>query len=69
MLKGKTSLNKKQLTNKNWLVVLLIIVVLLGIFFRITNIDQKPYWHDEIYTSLRISGYTSAEVTENLQTK
>lgn len=47
--------------NQKWLILLLIIVIILGIFFRLNNIDLKPYWHDEIYTSLRISGRTGDE--------
>ena len=49
-----------------WLNVLLIIVLMLGIFLRFENLDQKPYWHDEIYTSLRVSGYRTAEVVQDL---
>ncbi|NJN88836.1 MAG: hypothetical protein HC881_24335, partial [Leptolyngbyaceae cyanobacterium SL_7_1] len=33
---------------------------------RFTNLDQKPYWHDEIYTSLRASGYTAEEAIQAL---
>lgn len=36
--------------------VFLIIVLILGIFFRFVNLDQKIYWQDEVATSLRISG-------------
>ena len=46
---------------RKWL-VLLIIVLIFGIFFRFANIDKKIYWHDETYTSLRIAGYTEQEV-------
>ena len=38
----------------------------MGIFFRFVNLERKVYWHDEAYTSLRISGYTSAEVKQHL---
>ncbi len=37
----------------------------LGILFRWGNLYQV-YWHDEAYTSLRLSGYTSIEVKQNL---
>ncbi len=37
------------------------IVILLGIFFRFSNIDKKVYWHDEVFTSLHISGFLSSE--------
>jgi len=35
----------------------------MGVFFRFDNLDQKVYWHDEVYTSLRISGYNGETVT------
>ncbi|MGB5769203.1 MAG: glycosyltransferase family 39 protein, partial [Crocosphaera sp.] len=37
------------------------IIILLGIFFRFTNIAEKVYWHDEIFTSLHITGFLSSE--------
>jgi uncharacterized membrane protein len=45
---------------------LLVTVIALGIFFRFVNLDQKPYWHDETFTSLRVSGYRLAEATQQL---
>jgi uncharacterized membrane protein len=46
----------------------LIIVVLLaiGVFFRFFNLDGKFYWYDEVFTSLRISGYTEAEAVQQV---
>lgn len=49
-----------------WFRFLIISLLALGIFFRFTNLDQKIYWMDETYTSLRISGYTEAEVAQQL---
>lgn len=46
-----------------WLIAVLLI---LGIFFRFYHLDQKFYWYDETFTSLRISGYTEAEVVEQV---
>jgi uncharacterized membrane protein len=43
------------------LFILSLIILCIGIAFRVTNIDRKVYWHDEAYTSLRISGYTMKE--------
>jgi uncharacterized membrane protein len=34
------------------------LTTLLGIVLHFTNIDLKVYWHDEIYTSLWISGFS-----------
>jgi uncharacterized membrane protein len=42
----------------------LAIVIVFGILFRLVNLDQKPYWHDETYTSLRISGFKIEEVMQ-----
>lgn len=49
-----------------WLRFLLIAVLALGIFFRFVNLDRKVYWIDETYTSLRISGYTEAELIQKV---
>ena len=38
---------------------IVILVLVLGIVFRLGNLDLKPYWEDEVYTSMRISGYQS----------
>jgi uncharacterized membrane protein len=48
----------------NVLIYLLISIVILGIFFRFTNLATKVYWGDETVTSLRVSGYTIAEIKE-----
>jgi uncharacterized membrane protein len=41
---------------------LLIALIALGIGFRCVELDTKVYWADEAFTSLRISGYSLAEV-------
>ena len=45
-----------------WFRVLLIIVLILGINFRLINLDKKVYWHDEVHTSIRISGYADDDI-------
>jgi len=50
----------------NWLRFLIIVVLVVGVFFRFLNLDGKVYWHDETYTSLRISGCTTAEVKQQI---
>jgi uncharacterized membrane protein len=40
---------------------LMIFILIISLFFRFVNIDQKLYWGDEAYTSLRISGYNTPE--------
>ncbi|MEQ9373400.1 glycosyltransferase family 39 protein [Coleofasciculus sp. F4-SAH-05] len=63
--------NKKHIKNRgiynNLLKSLIIILLLLGVFFRLVNLDRKIYYGDEIYTSLRISGYTYLEMNQELR--
>ena len=51
---------------RNWLGFLIIAVLVIGIFFRFANLDRKFYWIDETYTSLRVSGYTEAEIIKQI---
>ncbi|KAB8320945.1 hypothetical protein SD81_005285 [Tolypothrix campylonemoides VB511288] len=44
-----------------WLRFVVIVILVLGVFFRFVNLDRKVYWFDETFTSLRISGYTERE--------
>jgi uncharacterized membrane protein len=55
-----------QLVFKATPVFVLIIVVLLGCFFRCSNLSGKVFWVDEVATAVRVSGYTITEVTNNL---
>ncbi|MEH2392203.1 MAG: glycosyltransferase family 39 protein [Nostoc sp.] len=50
----------------SWLRFLIIFLLVIGILFRFFNLDSKVYWHDETYTSLRISGYTITEVRQQI---
>lgn len=47
-----------------WLRFLILILLVLGIFFRFVNLDQKIYTTDEVRTLLRASGYISSEFVE-----
>jgi uncharacterized membrane protein len=47
-----------------WIRFLIIILIVLGFFFRFANIDEKLYWKDEAYTSFRVSGYTKIELIQ-----
>ncbi|MEG5015267.1 MULTISPECIES: glycosyltransferase family 39 protein [unclassified Microcoleus] len=51
---------------RNWLQFLIIAVLVIGILFRFANLDRKFYWIDETYTSLRVSGYTEAEIIKEI---
>jgi uncharacterized membrane protein len=50
----------------SWLRFLIVTLLILGIFFRFAYLDRKVYWHDEAYTSLRISGYTKTEFVQQV---
>ncbi|KAB8331950.1 hypothetical protein SD80_020750 [Scytonema tolypothrichoides VB-61278] len=50
----------------NWLRFLIVVVLVVGVFFRFFNLDGKVYGHDETYTSLRISGYTKTEIRQQI---
>jgi uncharacterized membrane protein len=56
--------NHREFIFFKWVRLLSIAVLCIGIAFRVTNIDKKVYWHDETYTSLRISGYTMTEFAQ-----
>ncbi|MBX9254493.1 glycosyltransferase family 39 protein [Desmonostoc muscorum CCALA 125] len=49
-----------------WLRFLIIILLVIGVLLRFVNLDRKVYLGDEVVTSLRISGYTLAEMKDNL---
>ncbi|MBD6618869.1 hypothetical protein FNW02_24345 [Komarekiella sp. 'clone 1'] len=55
--------SRKQIV---WLKFLVIVLLLLGVFFRFVNLDRKVYWFDETFTSLRISGYTQQEAAKQV---
>ena len=42
----------------------LIIVLIIGLFLRYINLDHKIYLYDEVFTSIRISGYTEPEISQ-----
>ena len=47
-----------------YLQFLLVIILLLGVFFRFVNLERKVYWIDEVHTSVRVSGYKRLEFVE-----
>lgn len=61
-------MKKEALSSTQWLKAFVLITVLLGILLRFVNLDQKPYWHDETYTSLYLSGYSAHEAVQHLFT-
>jgi uncharacterized membrane protein len=57
----KIKLTQSWALPPTWLRFLVIVLLILGIFFRFANLGQKVYWHDEVFTSLRLAGYTAEE--------
>lgn len=55
---------------RNWgyshIRLLIVIILGLGIFFRLVNLDRKVYWQDETATSLRIAGHTKEDFTQQV---
>lgn len=48
--------------------LLCIFLLVLGIAFRFTNLDQKVYWHDEVYTSMEMTAHTRSGLVRSLFT-
>jgi uncharacterized membrane protein len=59
-------LNSSPHLPRKELLWLLISLLVLGVFLRFVHLDRKVYWHDEVYTSLRINGYNGEQVVEQL---
>jgi uncharacterized membrane protein len=55
-----------QITYQKSLKFLLIVILIIGFFFRFFNLGSKDYWNDEVYTSLRISGYRESEIVREV---
>jgi len=51
---------------KHWSTILFVTILLIGIFFRVVNLDKKPVWIDETHTFSVISGHSDLEVVEKL---
>lgn len=41
--------------------IFIVVILILGIYFRFINIDYKVYWFDEIIIFLRIVSYIRGE--------
>ena len=59
-------LTKRSQQQVQWLKFMAIALLVVGIVFRWTNIDQKFFWHDEVINSFNVSGYTVTEATQEL---
>lgn len=49
-----------------WFKILVISLLVLAIFFRLSHPGKRVYWYDEAFTSLAISGHTIAEVQQEV---
>ncbi len=58
----------KQLTKKTFysLIFLTGIAICLGIIFRLSNLDYKVFWHDEIHSQFHIAGYYFFELHQGV---
>jgi len=52
--------------HKKWSKRLIILILIIGVFFRFVNIENKIYWADENYTSFRINGYLESEFKQQV---
>jgi len=64
--KNGERLNYHNPSLDNWVRFLIIVILVMGMFFRFANLQKKVYWLDEGYTSGRISGYTESEFIQKL---
>jgi uncharacterized membrane protein len=55
-----------RVTQQQVIAGLMLAGLLLGVLFRVVALEQRVYWHDEAYSSMRSAGYTAAEVTDTL---
>jgi uncharacterized membrane protein len=62
----RTKSPRRHFLSQNGITLVLALALALGIFFRFTHLDHQVYWHDENFTSLRISGYNAIEVNQEL---
>lgn len=51
---------------RHWFRLLVVVILGLGICFRLVNLDHKVYWQDETATSLRVAGHTKEEFTREV---
>ncbi len=63
-------MNWKWIQQTNWrlspLQFAIVLLLILGVWFRFANLDQKVCWGDEIISSFRMAGYTQEEVDRQL---
>lgn len=50
--------------NKKIWISIVAFAIIVGIFFRLYNLEEKVYWVDEVATSIRIAGHTRQEIIQ-----
>jgi uncharacterized membrane protein len=56
------------LTQRNlWIRRISLGAIALGLLLRFAHLDRKVYWHDEVFTSLRVAGYLGPAVAEQVR--
>ena len=59
-----SSIMKQKAISWNWTTIFIVVILLLGVYLRFSNLEAKTYWIDEVHTSLRASGYSRTEFVE-----
>jgi uncharacterized membrane protein len=62
---GDRNKTHNRIVRQAWL-FLVLVIFLLGLFFRCANLDRKIFWVDEVATATRTAGYTRQEIVEQL---
>ena len=55
-----------QMPPKPWR-FLIVTILVIGIFFRFANLENKPYWWDEVINSTHSAGYSIQDVHEQVE--
>jgi uncharacterized membrane protein len=50
------------------IVFLVTLVLCAGLLFRVSHLERKAYWGDEVYSSLRVLGFKTTEVAQAIAT-
>lgn len=56
----------KQSNRLYFQLTIVILLLILSIYFRLTNLEEKIIWVDEISTITRVAGYSRQEIVEDL---
>ena len=46
---------------------LIVTILVIGIFFRFANLENKPYWWDEVINSIHSAGYSKQDVDDQIE--